>query len=657
MNKLKDKINNKKKIRKYIIAASILVILLLIGAIKVFASVNEYDFSRKITIDLNGGVSGNMGYESQVDRDGCGYSKGEWVSWLGIGKTVKDKELIDNTITGYDDCESPKEGTFNEHCDFVGITPYVYIQTPSRDYYNLTGWSSNTSYFESDGYYYFEVGCYTADSGNVEMTADWSPWSHTIHYDANGGTGAPSDQIKVYGESMWISVTEPTRPGYVFKGWTCSKGGTYNPGDAYTADYDGETVTMTAEWKLYEHTVHYDANGGLGAPSDQTKKYGVQMSISTSVPTKLGYTFKYWTASIGGKYNSGQEYTHDQDGGTVTMTAYWNDETAPNCTSFYALPNSWSEGEGTVGFTVQDQGTGLASVELNRYSYVTRSWSTVKTWSYDGTTTAQTDTYTETDEGVFYYRLTVKDKAGNIITKNSVAIFLDHSSPVLSGMNTTIADWTNVAPVISVSATDYLTDTTYTGSGIESIVIKDDSEGAVASGIDTVTYTLESRDEGIHLWTIIATDNVGHTNSSQVTTKYDITKPGMDGTEITYVQNGVTYSGYCQDNIIRQHLDDEANRSDNNPNCTSGLKSVILYEVKNEVKKVIRSSNTQFTAGGSNTHENFDMFYDINTIDHTVDYYLIVASDYAGNISQKKLISQRTLLKKMHTSIDRSSYE
>jgi len=51
--------------------------------------------------------------------------------------------------------------------------------------------------------------------------------------------------------------------------------------------------------------------------------------------------------------------------------------------------------------------------------------------------------------------------------------------------------------------------------------------------------------------------------------------------------DGVTVSGYCQDNIINQHMDDEIRRSQNGANASSGLKSVILYRVTGGNKEVI----------------------------------------------------------------------
>lgn len=619
--------------------------------------------------------------------------------------------------------------------------------------------------------------------------------------------------------------------------------------------YSGGYLTYVSAVKIrpQKHTVHYDANGGSGAPSNQTKKQGVTLTLSSKKPTRTGYTFKYWKASIGGTYYPGGSYTHDQDGGTVTMKAYWKDETAPSCSSFSAVPNYWSAGNGTVSFTARDQGSGLASVTLKRFSDVTKSWSTVKTWNYNGSTSYQSGTYTETSEGVFYYQLTIKDKAGNTTTKTSSNIYLDHSNPVIygventvtswtkvvptisvsatdyllgtsyegsgvrsivikddsgrqvssgvastnyilsdsyqgihtwtivatdnvehtsskmvttkfdktgphcssliarpnswragngtvtftvqdpwSGLSTvilqrysyvtrtwenvqswnyygttsavsgsytetaegvfyyrlwmsdvlgntsttdsdtiyldhsnplihgvenTVTDWTNVAPVISVSGTDYLIGTTYTGSGLGSIVIKDDSGNVVASGVASTSYTLAARYEGIHTWYITATDNVGHTSSRSVTTKYDCTKPGIDGTEITYVRpDGVTVSGYCQDNIINQHMDDEIRRSPNGANASSGLKSVTLYRVTGGNKEVIYGDRTKAIWNLSNTHSWFDMYYEITADEKIVDYYEIIVTDFAGNRTKKKLTSQYSLLTWFHTSIDRSSY-
>ncbi|MDD3370045.1 MAG: hypothetical protein PHP50_14385, partial [Lachnospiraceae bacterium] len=84
---------------------------------------------------------------------------------------------------------------------------------------------------------------------------------------------------------------------------------------------------------------------------------------------------------------------------------------------------------------------------------------------------------------------------------------------------------------------------------------------------------------------------------------------------------------------------------------------ILLYKVRRGVKTSIVAATTKATFGASNTHSSFEMYYDINSTNDIVDYYLVVAQDFAGNIVTKKLTSQRSLLTWFHTSIDGSSYD
>ena len=149
-----------------------------------------------------------------------------------------------------------------------------------------------------------------------------------------------------------------------------------------------------------------------------------------------------------------------------------------------------------------------------------------------------------------------------------------------------------------------------------------------------------------------------NTSTRTVTTKYDCTAPGIDGTEITFVTpDGKTVSGYCQDNIISQHIDDEISRSPNGANLSSGVKSVILYRVTGKTKEVINTNQTKKIFSSSDTHSYFDMYYEIADTEKRVSYYEIIVVDFAGNTVKKKLTSQYSLLSWFHTSIDRSSFD
>lgn len=149
-------------------------------------------------------------------------------------------------------------------------------------------------------------------SATVGLYAEWSIKKYTISYNANGGSGAPASQTKIYGTTLTLSSTKPTRTGYTFQGWGTSASDTsvnYNPGGSYTAN---SAATLYAIWKINTYTVSYDANGGTNAPASQTKTYGVTLTLSSSKPTRPGYRFVGWgttTTDTTVNYNPGGTFT------------------------------------------------------------------------------------------------------------------------------------------------------------------------------------------------------------------------------------------------------------------------------------------------------------------------------------------------------------
>lgn len=74
--------------------------------------------------------------------------------------------------------------------------------------------------------------------------------SHTVSYNANGGSGAPGSATKWWGEDFYISNQKPTRANHVFQYWATASNGSgtrYNPGQRYHPDAN---VTLYAVWKL-----------------------------------------------------------------------------------------------------------------------------------------------------------------------------------------------------------------------------------------------------------------------------------------------------------------------------------------------------------------------------------------------------------------------
>lgn len=170
---------------------------------------------------------------------------------------------------------------------------------------------------------------YNSDNGkssskNVTLSVSVPEWpTYSVSYNANGGSGAPSKQTKVKNATLKLSTTKPTRTGYSFKNWNTNSGSTgttYSPGGSYTAN---AAATLYAQWKANTYTVSYNANGGSGEPSSQTKTYGVDLTLSTTKPTRTNYTFKGWGTSASATtvaYAAGATYSANS---SITLYAVW----------------------------------------------------------------------------------------------------------------------------------------------------------------------------------------------------------------------------------------------------------------------------------------------------------------------------------------------
>ena len=204
-----------------------------------------------------------------------------------------------------------------------GVTLTLTTIQPTRRNYLFLGWSKDrNATFTS----YTAGGSYT-DNSDVTLYAVWryDPETYTIRYDANGGTGAPASQTKTYGVPLTLSAVKPTRAGYEFLGWSTDPMTmltNYAPGERYT---DEVSITLYAVWRYVPktYTVSYDANGGGNTPASQTKTEDVTLTLTSTIPTRYGYTFKGWATSssaTSADYQAGGSYTANE---SVTLYAVW----------------------------------------------------------------------------------------------------------------------------------------------------------------------------------------------------------------------------------------------------------------------------------------------------------------------------------------------
>ena len=146
---------------------------------------------------------------------------------------------------------------------------------------------------------------------------------------SGGSDGAGSFKNVFYKMSKWYGSLK-TDTTYYYKIYIIKDGKEY--------------CTDVKSFKTLPETysVTYNANGGSGAPSAQTKTQNQSLSLSKTVPTRSGYTFVKWNTKADGSgtsYSSGASYTGNT---ALTLYAQWNQihshvyssvVTSPTCTS------------------------------------------------------------------------------------------------------------------------------------------------------------------------------------------------------------------------------------------------------------------------------------------------------------------------------------
>ena len=245
--------------------------------------------------------------------------------------------------------------------------------------------------------------------------------SYTISYNANGGSGAPGAQTKWAGTNLTLSATRPTKPGYSCLGWSTSSTATsaaYAAGAPYTAN---ASATLYAVWKANTYTVSYNANGGAGAPGNQTKTYGVTLKLSATKPTRTNYNFLGWGTSASSTtvaYAAGANYTENTG---ITLYAIWqlaytkpriSTFTADRCTSAGTASETGTYAR--VKFTWATDRT-VSSIKIEWKTSTATSWSstTVSASGTSGTVNQIVGSGGLNAEYEYNIQVTVVDSGGN----------------------------------------------------------------------------------------------------------------------------------------------------------------------------------------------------------------------------------------------------
>ncbi len=208
-----------------------------------------------------------------------------------VSKTVTRRMLSDGT-------------SYNNSLSEAEVVPSSY------DGASYVAWTYDSSNYSND-YRRVPLG-----TGTNALYAIYEK-TFTVSYNANGGSGAPSNQtskrtyvsksggINTYNQTITLSQTVPTRAGYTFNGWYNASSGGTKIGDKGASYTPTSSITLYANWKASTYTVTLDNQGATSAGTTSVTATYQSAMPSITKPSKTGYTFNGYYSE---KNGSGTQY-------------------------------------------------------------------------------------------------------------------------------------------------------------------------------------------------------------------------------------------------------------------------------------------------------------------------------------------------------------
>lgn len=182
-------------------------------------------------------------------------------------------------------------------------------------------------------------------SGASSVSSNIQGWAGIWDGVTNGYRWSSQVNVGSFGNNQWITSSSTpfkSQDFVVQKTHASQTVWGYSDVIASSGIYDGSESKAQATLSLSAKTsykVTYYANGGSGAPSALTKWHGESLTLSSTKPTRTGYTFVGWNTSNtatakNASYDGGKSYTSDSK---LDLYAVWKaNAAAPTITSFRA---------------------------------------------------------------------------------------------------------------------------------------------------------------------------------------------------------------------------------------------------------------------------------------------------------------------------------
>ena len=288
---------------------------------------------------------------------------------FNVYKVIFNKGIADKIGDGISDitkiCLADISGTCSIKSPTIEKLGYNVVGWNTNANATTSSWNANTNKNNVNGTYYPIVKAKTIKVifYRNASTSDSTTATQTFTYGVSG---------QAFSAKGW------TNTGHTMAGWAKNR-------NAVTKDYNtlsgvadtwinsyAPNINLYAVWNKDTYTIKYDANGGFGAPAEQKKTYGSNLTLSSIKPAKTGYVFNGWNTKkdgTGTNFAAGSNYTAN---GNATLYAMWNAKTVQ--VTFHRNTNSSDTVTATQTFTYGVSGQKFSDKNWSKSGYILAGW-------------------------------------------------------------------------------------------------------------------------------------------------------------------------------------------------------------------------------------------------------------------------------------------
>jgi len=204
------------------------------------------------------------------------------------------------------------------------------LLTPTKEYHTFAGWYSDEKLTKK------VTSIARGSKGDKTLYAKWTPYTYTVNYNANGGSGSVRATNGQYNVDTKIAKNTFKRVGYSFVEWNTDKDGN---GDSYSQEdelqfdisADKEKIQLYAIWEPLKYQLVLDKNsdeaqdGTIEAADNEFDvEYGETYTLTGEEYYRKGYEITSWKTAKGKKVANGDiKNLTTVAGDKVTLYAQW----------------------------------------------------------------------------------------------------------------------------------------------------------------------------------------------------------------------------------------------------------------------------------------------------------------------------------------------